>query len=103
MRHVIEHFQGYVTGVGEDTFWGRYEDIAGQEEEAEFITEKVLFTDEDKEWLQEGAYFDMIFYNNETFEFKFIKEYWTQEDIDRAKKEAEELVKFFKELPQDAS
>jgi hypothetical protein len=99
MRHVIEHFEGYVTEVGENTFWGDYEDIAGQREQAEFITDKVLFTDEDKEFLQEGAYFDVIFYNDETLEFKFIKEYWTQEQIDAAHKEAEKLVKFFKELP----
>jgi hypothetical protein len=102
MRHIIEHFEGYVTEVGENTFWGRYEDIAGTEELAEFITEKVLFTDEDKEFLQEGAYFDVIFYSDESMEFNFIKEYWTQEQIDAAHKEAEELVKFFKGLPQDA-
>ena len=101
MRNVIEHFEGYVTEVCENTFWGIYEDIAGQEEMAEFITNKVLFTDEDKEFLQEGAYFDVIFYSDESMEFKFIKEYWTQEEIDAAHKEAEELVKFFKGLPQD--
>jgi len=101
MRNVIEHFEGYVLEVKDETFWGRYVDIAGQEEQAEFITDKVLFTDEDKEFLQEGAYFDVIFYNDESMEFKFIKEYWTQEQIDAAHKEAVKLVKFFKGLPQD--
>jgi len=101
MRNVIEHLEGYVTEVCEDTFWGEYEYIDGQREIAEFITDKVLFTDEDKEFLQAGAYFDVIFYSDESMEFKFIKEYWTQKQIDAAHKEAEELIKFFKGLPQD--
>lgn len=91
MKHVVEVFEGFVLDINKDTFWGRFEDLDGNLEEAEFITDRVLLKDEDKEFLQEGAYFTVIFYNNETFDFNFIKEVWTQEQIDEAKKEAEEL------------
>lgn len=101
MRHIIEHFEGYVTEVEEDTFWGEYEDISGQREIAEFITDKVLLTEEDREFLTEDAYFDLIFYNDDTVEFSFIKEYWTQKELDDALERAKEFIKFFKELPQD--
>lgn len=99
MRHVLEIFEGYVVEVNDNSFWGRYEDFDGNLEEAEFITDKVLFTDEDKDFLQVGTYFVMIFYNDDSFDFNLIKEYWTQEQIDEAQKEAEILIKKFRGLP----
>lgn len=95
IRHVIEHFTGHVQSVEKDTFWIRYCDIAGNEEQAEAITDKILI-DVEKEYLAIGMYFDWVFYSDSTYEFWFCKDVWTQEEIDRAREEAEELIKYFK-------
>ena len=94
MRHIVEHFEGYVTEVKEDTFWARCEDVDGDEWEMEIITDKVL-TDEEREYLQLGAIFDWVLFSDETQWFIFYKEVWTQEEIDAAKEAAKEFIEFF--------
>ena len=98
MRNVIEHFEGYVTQVCDDTFWVEFEDIAGNMEMAEVITDKVL-NDEEREYLQQGAIFDWIFFSDESNQFIFYKERWTKEEIEHAEREAKRLVAKFKSLP----
>lgn len=109
MRHVIEIFEGVVDAVEtepENTFWAHYEDFDGNEENAEFLTGAFNFSKEELKWLEPGAWFDWIFYNDGTADFKFIIEYWTQEDIDKAQAEAGKLIKLFhplREAEDDAS
>ncbi len=98
MKHIVEHFVGHVISIKKDSFCARYEDIAENEEEAEFIIDKVL-NEKEKEHLKIGMPFDLIFFNDESFEFKFIVEYWTQKELDEVKKEAEILIKKFNWLP----
>lgn len=105
MRHVLEDFEGYVieedTDNGRDTFWIRFIDQDEEEMEGAVFKDKIP-TSEHK-YIQPGAYFHWTIYNDGTYDFKFSREVWTQEMIDKATKDAEELAKYFKlakQLPE---
>ena len=100
---IIEEFNGYVISVEEDSFWLAYTDMQGDELQMEL---KMSFLDEDhpeeKPWLNEGQYFRWRFMKNPDMpdiaddEFVFYKRVWSEEEIARIKKKAEELWKLLK-------
>ena len=100
MRHIIEQYEGYVLSVEEDTFWCRLYDFDEEEYQGEFY-KKDLLLQADKDWLQEGAYLDLIVWNDGTADIWFIKEYWTKEDIEKAEERAKELFEYFKTAWKD--
>jgi len=90
VKNVIDDFEGYVTEVHENTFWVRFWDQDEQEMEMEMITKKVL---QDTEYLKPGIPCYWTFFSDGTFDFQLIVEFWTQEQLDKAKQEAAELMK----------
>lgn len=103
MKNLIEYFEGFVDDTKahpeSETFWVRLVDLDDNEEMAEMITAKAINKTEDLQHLTPGMPFTWEFYQigeECVAEFKWIVEYWTREEIDKAKKEAEELCKLFK-------
>jgi hypothetical protein len=99
--HVVEHFEGHVTGISENFFWVEFEDIQGNREEAQVRKDKIIMDQDDWDWLQVGAFFDWVFFNDGSYKFSFVKERWTAEDIEYAKQRAKFLAEKFRELPTD--
>lgn len=100
MRHVIEHFEGHVTGISDNFFWVEYEDIQGNREQAQVIKSKIIMDKEDWDFLQIGAFFDWVFFSDDSYKFAFLKERWTQEEIDKAEIEAKQMTELFRSLPE---
>ena len=99
MRHVIETFEGFVLSVDDEKFWCRVEDLDGDEYEMELITDKITFgSEEDKDWIAEGAPFVWTLFSDDSHSFVFWKEVWTEEQIADAEKRAEELIAQLKEI-----
>lgn len=104
MKNLIEYFEGFVDDADatpkSKTFWVRLVDLDDEEFTAEMLTSQVPFVNHrGREEIQPGLPFTWEFYQlGDTYwsEFKWVIEYWTQEELDRARREAEELVKFFK-------
>lgn len=88
MRHVIEFFEGFVEEIDKDTFWVR---ITNEDEdwEAEIYLSKI--SSEEQKYLTIGADFSWAMYNDETYDFIFSKEVWTEEQIQQFRKDAEVL------------
>lgn len=97
MRHVTDEIEGYVTEVLRDSFWARFTDIDGILYEANFITSKVL---KDTTYLQSGIPFYCTTFNDGTFDFTLIVEFWTEDDIAEIKVQATEIRKKLNALPQ---
>lgn len=96
IRHVLEDFEGYVSsGPCEDgTFWVTVIDLDEDEEFMQVIIEKI--PTEEHKYIKLGAYFYWTIYNDGTYDFKFSRKVWTQEQIDEAYKQATEMAKIFK-------
>lgn len=100
---IVEEFNGYVISVEEDSFWIAFTDMQDEDSQMEM---KMSFLDEDypeeKSWLEEGRYFRWRFMKNPDDpdealdEFVFFKRTWSEEDIEEAKKKAEEMWKLLK-------
>lgn len=100
---IIEEFNGHVFDIEEETFWLDFVDMSGERSQMEM---KMSFLDEDhlkeKSWLEEGHYFRWRFMknpddpDNALDEFVFYKRTWSKEEIEQAKKKAEEMCKLLK-------
>lgn len=98
---ILNEWRGSITELEleNDTMWCRVQDITDptrNEEWGEFtISEEV--SPEEMEYVSLGAIFNWIIEEDEAGKghsrFVFSKERWTQEELDEAKKEAEELMK----------
>ncbi len=81
-------FEGHVTDVGDYTFWVDLVD----ENEIRSIAEieKSKIRECDQEWIFEGAILRLFVFVGRV-EFRFIKQRWTQEMIDKGIQEGERL------------
>ena len=97
-KKIIQEFDCVVQDVSDDgTFGARLIDVTNPENFEEYADIYRHFIDEEeKEYIQLGAYFRWTMYDDETQTLIFNKETWTQEEIDNAHREAKELAKKFK-------
>ena len=95
---ILDELNGYVYSIEEDTFWIIYTDSEGADLQAEvnisFLDDKYP---EEKLWFNEGQYFRWRFMKNPDDpdtaidEFVFYKRVMSKEEIEKIKKEADEL------------
>ena len=86
-------FEGYVLGVGPDTFWARVHDVYCPEnaaEDWEMLIAKV--SQSEREFLREGAYFS---FDGHSGRIQFRRDVWTAEELAEAEREAAVLHEVF--------
>jgi hypothetical protein len=89
-------FKGCVESIHEDTFWA--EILDGPSAGMEFVEIlKSAIPEEEKHLLFNGAFF--TFYSDKGIVFG--KETYTKEELEAAKKNAEEIYKILNELAED--
>lgn len=93
---LVDVFKGHIVEINEDTFDVDCEDREGSRHFIEFFTN--VIEEKYEERLKVGNWITFIV-TEQTCKLNLARlRYWTQEEIDEAKKKAEELAELFEDL-----
>lgn len=94
MRNVIAHHEGYVENIIRDrSFWVC---LTNDDNDMwRFLYDVASLPEDELPFLQEGAYVDLIVFNDSSVSLIFMKDSWTEEEINQADAEAKQLTKPF--------
>ncbi len=94
MKNVIDFCDGYVTDVKHTSFLVRLED----DFEAEIFTSKISL--EEQQYIKVCAIFTLTWYSDDSYDFVFSKECWTDKQIEDVQTDAYKLLSKVKSKPQ---